>query len=263
MHPDDQQLIRAIEEGFFLFRDMPNEIAHLDIDGVTCRKTVLSHPFLNCVGLTDIEGRADERVATVVAAYAATGSAFGWLITPLTRPADLAEILPKHGVHPAVDAVGMALTDLDREIQVPEGVRVREVGPDNEAAAIEIMARAFPMPHDVATLYHRAFFAVPELRTRAYLATPAGEDAPVSIGYMAFVPGTEIVLLAGSATLEGSRRRGCYAGLLEARLRDAAKDGAKAAVIQAVRDTSAPICRKQGFRDLCDVQMFIWAPQHD
>jgi len=44
------------------------------------------------------------------------------------------------------------------------------------------------------------------------------------------------------------------------RLDDARADGREAAVIQADRNTSAPICAKLGFRELCSLEVYVWSP---
>ena len=41
------------------------------------------------------------------------------------------------------------------------------------------------------------------------------------------------------------------------RLADARQDGIEAAVIQAVRTTSAPICRKLGFVEIAPLEMYV------
>jgi hypothetical protein len=57
-----------------------------------------------------------------------------------------------------------------------------------------------------------------------------------------------------------ARGHGVYSALVKRRLADARADGREAAVIQADRDTSAPICAKLGFRELCSMEVFAWMP---
>ncbi len=77
-----------------------------------------------------------------------------------------------------------------------------------------------------------------------------------------YIPDSKIVLLGGAATLLEARGRGVYSALVRRRLDDARADGREAAVIQADRDTSAPICAKLGFRELCSMEVFAWTPPH-
>ena len=75
-------------------------------------------------------------------------------------------------------------------------------------------------------------------------------DYPVATAGMLYMPDLPIALLLSSATLPDFRGYGIYTSLMARRLADARQDGIEAAVIQAVRATSAPICRKLGFVEI-------------
>ena len=75
------------------------------------------------------------------------------------------------------------------------------------------------------------------------------------------LPGRPIVLLAGAATLPQHRGLGVYTSLVARRLADAHARGIEAAVIQAVRTTSAPICKNLGFVERYGLDFFIWMPE--
>ena len=64
----------------------------------------------------------------------------------------------------------------------------------------------------------------------------------------------------GSAVMPSHRGRGVYRALVARRLADARRDGAEAAVIQAVRSTSAPICVGLGFEEVCAQELWAWSP---
>jgi predicted GNAT family acetyltransferase len=66
------------------------------------------------------------------------------------------------------------------------------------------------------------------------------------------------VLLGGAATLPEHRGRGIYSALVAKRLTDARAHGRTAAVIQAVRASSAPIVAKLGFREICSLDFYAW-----
>jgi len=61
--------------------------------------------------------------------------------------------------------------------------------------------------------------------------------------------------------IPGVRGRGVYTSLVARRMADAYRDGARAAVIQAVRSTSAPICQKHGFVEFFNLDWYIWEPE--
>jgi GNAT superfamily N-acetyltransferase len=98
------------------------------------------------------------------------------------------------------------------------------------------------------------------VKSRGYFAYLSG-DAPVAWSYLVYLPGSPVVLLGGAATLPESRGKGIYSALVKRRLDDARADGREAAVIQADRDTSAPICARLGFRELCSLEVLAWSPE--
>jgi predicted GNAT family acetyltransferase len=61
------------------------------------------------------------------------------------------------------------------------------------------------------------------------------------------------------------RGRGIYSALVAKRLTDARGVGRRAAVLQAVRSTSAPSGAKLGFREVCELEFYAWegAPHQD
>ena len=67
-------------------------------------------------------------------------------------------------------------------------------------------------------------------------------------------------VISGAATLEAHRGHGTYTALLAARLAEARAMGKDAAVLQGDRKTSAPICVKLGFREVCSVDFYAWSP---
>jgi predicted GNAT family acetyltransferase len=71
-----------------------------------------------------------------------------------------------------------------------------------------------------------------------------------------YLPDSPTVLLGGAATLEEYRGHGIYTALVARRLADARADRRTAAVIQGDRKTSAPICAKLGFREICGLELF-------
>jgi hypothetical protein len=47
--------------------------------------------------------------------------------------------------------------------------------------------------------------------------------------------------------------------MVAARVADARAMGKEAAVLQGDRKTSAPICVKLGFEEVCSVDLYVWA----
>ena len=115
----------------------------------------------------------------------------------------------------------------------------------------------------VSFLCEILYFAEAEVRARNYFASVDDLTGPVAAASTIYDPSDPVVILAGSAVLEEHRGRGIYRSLVRRRLEDVRRDGIEAAVIQAVRSTSAPICRSLGFEEVSSQELYAWSPQRD
>ena len=249
----DRDLVEAIESTLFIYPATPGLTADLGIPGIRGRITKLSHPIANLAGDARFSEReADAKIAQVRERYGKL--AFGWVTGPSTRPVDLRDRLRASGMPQIASLAGMAATDLALPIAAPD-VSIREVPLAEAVAGSEWMGRAYGLPTDVIRLVNELLVATSAtLKTRGYFAYRDGQ--PVAWSYLVYVPKSTIVLLGGAATLPEHRGHGTYTALVAKRLADARADGRTAAVIQADRDTSAPICAKLGFRELCGLEIF-------
>lgn len=207
---------------------------------------------------------AEATIKQVLELFAAQEKAFSWVIGPRTTPADLGNRLSAAGLVKAEELAGMVLTNLTIPIRANPAVQIREATADDIGAASHTMARAFPIPEEFARLFIEVcFLARDELKIRVYTAFLKGIDEPVATSTMIYLPDQPIVRLAGAATLEEHRGKGIHSSLLARRLADAQEDGAEAAVIEALRGTSAPVCRKVGFTEVCGLELYAWIPESD
>ena len=258
MNLDNNTLIKAIDRSSFLFPKIKNRIEYLSVDGVFGFETNVSHPYTNMVGLARFdEDNAAAKVREVFEVFAQRKQAFGWLVGPTSRPPCLGQVLEQQGMTKTVDLLGMATDRLSLEVRPNPKVRVVEGSKDDQDLAVEVMSKAYPLQAEACDLYISAFHRRTDLHTRVYFAYFEGTNKPVSIAFSMVYPEYPIALLGGSATLPDFRHNGIYSIMVQRRLKDAEKAGAQAVVIQAVKQTSAPICQKLGFHRLCDLTMFV------
>lgn len=255
--PDDAVTL-AIESSLHVYPSVSGLSEDLGVKGVRGRVTDLSHPLANLVGMAKI---APEDVTATLKLvrnrYSGGRKAYGWVTGPLTRPNDLGERLVAGGLTKADEMAGMVLTDLAIPIAVDPSILVREGTLHEAQAASEMMGRAYGMPEEVARFFN-VLLAMTDakVRNRGYFAFVDGGDRPVGWSYLVYLPDSPIVLLGGAATLPEHRGRGIYSALVAKRLADARADGRTAAVVQAARSTSAPICAKLGFREVCGLEFY-------
>ena len=260
-------LTSAVESSLHVYPPVSGLSEDLGIKGVRGRVTDLSHPLANLVGMADIEpGDVDATLQMVRNRYSRGRKGYGWVTGPLTRPQDLGERLVASGLKKADEMAGMALTDLSVLIPVDPRIEVREATLHEAQAASGMMARAYDMPEDVARFFNVLLAMTgSKVKNSGYFAYVDGTPEPVGWSYLVYLPDSPIVLLGGAATLPEHRGRGIYSALVAKRLADARAEGRTAAVVQAVRSTSAPIATKLGFREICGLEFYAWegAPRQE
>lgn len=256
----EDALILAIESSLQVYPPVSGLSEDLGVKGVRGRVTDLSHPLANLVGMANIAPEDVEATLKLVRSRFSGGrKAYGWVTGPLTRPHDLGERLAASGLVKEDEMAGMVLTDLAVPIAADPRLEVREATLHEAQEASAMMARAHGMPEEVARFFN-VLLAMTDskVRNRGYFAYVDGGGEPVGWSYLVYLPDSPIVLLGGAATLPEHRGRGIYSALVAKRLVDAHADGRRAAVIQAVRSTSAPIAAKLGFREVCGLEFYAW-----
>ena len=252
-------LVEAIETSIFVYPEIPGAFEMLRERGLRGRITAVSHPLANLVGDAHLSAsEADATIRRVRERFARERKMFGWITGPSTRPDDLPSRLQAAGLMKAEELAGMALHELALPIETNPALEVREAFARDAPALEGVMVPGYGLPLDVVRVLNAAFFAELAFKRRIYLAYFNGE--PIAAAYLVNLPGSSIVLLGGAATLPEHRGKGAYTALVAKRLADARSDGAEAAVIQAVRSTSAPICRNLGFEELCALELYAWFP---
>lgn len=260
MPVSDDALLDALELSPFLDAEVPGRLTRLRLPGVLGRVSDLSHPFANLVGAATLdEASAPATIATVCRHFASRGHAFGWLVGPKSTPSTLRAHLIGAGFSLADELAGLVRRDLHRPVPTNPAVRIREATPEDIPAANRVLERADALPEAVADLLNQALFLTGGPgRPRAYLAYIEGDPEPAGFASWTPIPGQPIIVLDGAATVVPHQRKGVYTSLVARRLADGRAYGAEAAVIQAVRGTSAPICERLGFTELGAFELFAW-----
>ena len=256
----ERDLVDAIESTLFIYPPVAGVFQDLGVPGLRGRISKISHPLTNLAGDARFaEREADAMIARVRERYG--DMTFGWVTGPSTRPTDLPLRLEAAGLTHAESLAGMALVDLARPIEVNPKVRVEEISFAEALTRSDMMARAYGSPVEVMRFFNEILAATASrIKARSYVAHLDG-DAPVAWSFLVYVPDSAIVLLGGAATLPERRGHGLYTALVARRLGDARADGRTAAVVQADRATSAPVCAKLGFRELCGLEVFASASE--
>ncbi len=142
-------------------------------------------------------------------------------------------------------------------------MRVKEVAFEERHTFVGLHAHRMGLPQEAMALLADALYFNPtsRFRWRNYFCYRDGIAEPVSTASMMYFTETPVAYLAGAVTESSQRGRGAYTSLLARRFADARADSMEAIVIQAVRETSAPICTKLGFREVQAQELYLWSPQ--
>jgi N-acetylglutamate synthase-like GNAT family acetyltransferase len=155
----------------------------------------------------------------------------------------------------------MRMSEITVPVAAPRPFRVRDAGPDDVPALATLIGQAYPTSSEMASRLSALYLQpAASRRVRVVVAEAPGHAGLVGMGVCYDFPRCPVTVLAGAATLPAFRNRGVYLRLLAHRLGAARDRGVRSAVIQAVADSSAPICRRYGFTDLFEIRVFEWHP---
>jgi GNAT superfamily N-acetyltransferase len=181
---------------------------------------------------------------------------------PNTTPSGFTDYLLQEGATLKDRHFGMVFP-VDRELEgeVDPRVIVREVDLKGTTDDItDMVDRAWGMPpgtckqgvdelrkYDKGTVYEpRIFIAFHDGKPAAFSVMELYDDLPV-------------IRIAGGATDPAFRGKGLYKAMVQARLDAARKLGKSHLVVQAIIDTSAPILKRMGFREICTLDKYEMA----
>jgi hypothetical protein len=253
----------ALEGSIFLLPELTGKVESLAIPGVTGRITPSSDCLLNLVGSADLDSLvADATILQVYNLFSAQQKEFGWIVGPGSKPTNLAKRLRNTGLIKIEEWAGMVLTDLPTQIPENPNVRVVEVGLDQLDEAGRLLGPAMEISVEGGRIIIEAMLLSPvKTKRRVYLAFWKDEEDPVACATLVHLPNQPIALLFCAGTLGEYRQRGIYRSLVRRRLIDAYQGGARAVIIQAAKNSSAPICKRLGFRQVCSMEWYAWFPQ--
>jgi predicted GNAT family acetyltransferase len=202
------------------------------------------------------EANADAVIAQVQAFFAKRHHRVGWWLNPSSTPGDLVIRLEAAGFSKVIEQAGQVLTNLERDITVNPVVTVRQATQADRDELMRLYATAYPLPEALAAVITDV---VPlAAGGRHYLAFLEGVERPVAVASMFPFPTSPIAVMQGAATLSAYRGQGVYTALMAKRLADARALGMEAAILQADRRTSAPICANLGFEEVCSIDLYVW-----
>ena len=258
MAASKEAILFALENSIFEFPELPGRWEVLHFPGVRAHATPqASHPIGNLVGVSTLTAdNADAVIAQVRDFFAERDHTVGWWVNPSSTPGDLVSRLQAAGFAKVIAQAGQVLTNMGLAIQVNPAVTVRQATPEDRATLIRVYATAYPLPEELAAVWTDVLPLA--AGGRHYLAFLEGVEGPVAVASMFPFPTSTVAVMQGAATLNAYRGHGVYTALMAKRLADARDMGMDAAILQADRTTSAPICANLGFEEVCSIDLYAW-----
>ncbi len=230
------------------------------------RETLLggNHALVHCLdakwfgndgfggGLRFDEGHAEQQLDALLAEVGDAERHFVWITGPSARPVNVGELLAARGLAPRIFWEGLALEDLSWPYPDPTGVRVDQLSAENMDAYVALCLRGNTDESVRAERLAAAkrLILQGQREAQVYVAYVDGNPAGCSV---LRVEGNGIAYLRNAFTSSEFRNRGVYIAMVGARLGYAREVGCTAAVVQAQRQSSAPILRKRGFFKVCEL----------
>jgi hypothetical protein len=258
-----QDWVDLIETGIFLVSGISGtKMRRVPVPGIQTRSLPFSHPLANIVGAAKLEaGRADRSIHQVIEYFRGEGQAFSWRVGPGSSPGDLGARLTAAGLSLGWKMRGMVMEDIVIHNMPRTDLLIRRAGPSDVESLAKLMAASYPAPETFTRMLSEAYMQETAAGfIRVHLAFQQPDPDPIGLGVTYDVPGRPVMILAGGAVLPGIRHSGVYASLLARRLSEAKGRGIRSVAVQAVAGSSAPICRKYGFRDLFEIDVYTWYP---
>lgn len=217
------------------------------------------HHFMNGVFRSIIPPDRDPEqvIDQVFDHYRSIGCPFRWTVGPSARPTDLARRLQRRGMTIQFVTAGMVIRTEAPQPAIRPGITVEPVTWDTAADFARAVSGGWGFgngvevePEFVAEIRDQ----LDRLRAQATLVLARCDGEPAGGGYLQVIRG--VGHLKGTAVRPEFRGRGVYQALVAWRLERLRERGVPWAAIQAVLETSAPICRRLGFEEVCRLEIY-------
>jgi hypothetical protein len=214
------------------------------------------YEFMNGIYRTRLNlENADKEIDLHYRFYRENKVSFRWYTFSCSRPADLVRRLAE--LHPTsmAEMEGLYARTDDPGFVIPDGVAVEELSRENLADYIEANVAGWNATGEKAERIRREIRADFEKHEMGYKAFLARCDRnPAATGLMRIA--ANYGYLQGGSTRPELRGHGAYRGLVAHRLQLLHAQGIPIALVLAIKATSAPICRRLGFKVACECRSY-------
>ncbi len=203
----------------------------------------------------------DERIAETIATYRALNLPLMWMLSPGSRPTNLAERLLAHGFRHYVDVRGM-IAHVDDILKaaatsINPAIQVTVVDESNMKDWLTLYARGWNVDEETKNAVRRemkARFEQPNERVIEVLARYEGE----ACGAASLDIFNGFGLFLNGFVLPELRHKGVFRSMVAARASILKQRNIPFGVIHALAQTAAPIVHRLGFEDVCEMSAYTY-----
>ena len=189
--------------------------------------------------------------------YREKGLPFRWVISVDTLPTSLPDLLLKRGFQFFERSIGMVIDIEKYSYASGEALPVDRIEERDVEKWCQLICSAWEIPnagHEQILKDTQNAFGDTQVENRFYWALI--DSIPVG-GATLTIMG-DYAIFSGAAVLSGHRGKGAYRALLDRRIKDLEERGIEVVVNFCREKTSAPICRRLGFIDVCHYDHYIF-----
>lgn len=238
----------------------------IDIPGVKGYVAPVNSEGINHVGLARLnESNADSTVKRVIEFFTNEKKSFSWIIGPGSEPKNLSSILEKHGFRHMEEMTeyGMAMDTKGEMSDITDKFSIEEVPIEDFSQYVDLISESFGtgINREIARSIVMLLNAVNSTeryhgQVKAYLAVENETRKRVGFCNMTMDRERKYAILDGSGVMPSYRRNGIYKAMISRRLHDARENGIEHLIIHALKNTSAGVCERVGFKKICQMDFY-------
>lgn len=219
-------------------------------------------PLTNRIWLSRLsDEEADERIAATMATYRGLNLPLMWMLSPGSRPTNLAERLLAHGFRHMVDVRGM-IARVDDIVKVAAtsinpAIQVDIVDESNMEEWLTLYARGWNVDEATKNAVRRemkARFEQHDEKVLEVLARHEGEACGAA--NLAIYNG--FALFLNGFVLPELRHKGVFRSMVAVRASILQQRNIPHGIIHALAQTAAPVVRRMGFEDVCEMSAYTY-----
>ena len=251
LHDDVEALEEAVVAQWANFGQGPGGSYNDDGELVWTEAPVSQLPY-NAIVRTRLTRDAEERIDAMVSRFRARGVQFLWVVHPSARPANLEQLLPKHGLSLVGRETGMVLdlVSWKKPAVRPGGPIVYKEANDERGLADfeDLIARYWDLPDETRPYVDGCIRRAFEFGDRGLWLLAYKAEEPVGKAYLSLQGSDDTASIWGVYVKSTARGYGIGSRLTELALERAAELG-KSRVVLGSSEMGLNVYRRIGFKE--------------